>query len=99
VAFGLLVTGGLLPIGERGLRTSLRSGALNRVGKMSTNSVTTRGRRGDRSGISSTFRRFSSNVEGAWLTPKELVDLLKGGRGVRSAVFIPKGEGEVVGYW
>jgi hypothetical protein len=63
------------------------------------NGIATRGRRGDRSDISGTFRRLSSNVEDAWLAPKELVDLLKGGRGVGSAVFIPKKEGEVIGYW
>jgi hypothetical protein len=71
---------------------------LNRVRKALINSVATRGRRRDRSDISSTFRRLSSNVEGARLTPKELVALLKGGRGVGSAAFIPKGEGEVVRY-
>jgi hypothetical protein len=63
------------------------------------NGIATRGRRGDRSGMSGTFRRLSSNTEGAQLTPKELVDLLKGGRGVGSAAFISKGEGKVVGYW
>jgi hypothetical protein len=63
------------------------------------NGITTRGRREDRSHISSTFRRFSSNAEGAWLTPKEQMDLLKGGRGVGLAAFIPKREGEVVRYW
>jgi hypothetical protein len=63
------------------------------------NGVATRDRRGDRSGMSGTFRRLSSNVEGAQLAPKELVDLFKGGRGVGSAAFISKGEGEVVRYW
>jgi hypothetical protein len=72
---------------------------LNRVGKVLTNGIATRGGRGDRSGVSSTFRRLSSNAEGAWLAPKELVDLLKGGRGVGLAAFISKGEREVVGYW
>jgi hypothetical protein len=38
-------------------------------------------------------------MEGAWLAPKELVDLLKEGRGVGSAAFISKGEREVVRYW
>jgi hypothetical protein len=90
-----LVTGG----GEGTLRASLRSEALNRVGKASTNGVTTRGGRGDRSGVFSTFRRFFSNAEGFWLAPKELVDLLEGGRGVGLAVFISKREGKVVGYW
>jgi hypothetical protein len=85
--------------GEGTLRASLRSEALNRVRKASANGIATRGGRGDRSGVSSAFRRLSSNVEGSWLTPKELVDLLKGGRGVGSAVFISKGEGKVVRYW
>jgi hypothetical protein len=49
--------------------------------------------------MSSTFRRFSFNVEGAWLAPKELVDLLKGSRGVGSAIFISQGEREVIRYW
>jgi hypothetical protein len=52
--------------GEEGtLRTSLRSRALNRVRKVSTNGIATRGRRGDRSGVSGTFRRLSSDMEGA----------------------------------
>jgi hypothetical protein len=72
---------------------------LNRVRKALTNGIATRGRRGDRSDVSSTFRRLSSDVEGAQLTPKELVDLLKGGRGVGSAAFVSRGEGKVVGYW
>jgi hypothetical protein len=72
--------------------------ALNRVGKVLTNGIATRGGRGDRSGVSSTFRRLFSDMEGLWLAPKELVDLLKGGRGVGSAVFISKGKGKVVGY-
>jgi hypothetical protein len=72
---------------------------LNRVGKASTNGIATRGRRGDRSDMSSTFRRLSSNAEDAWLTPKKLVDLLKGGRRVGSAAFIFKGKGEMVRYW
>jgi hypothetical protein len=49
--------------------------------------------------VSGNFRRLFSNVEGSWLTPKKLVDLLKGGRGVGSAAFISKGEGKVVRYW
>jgi hypothetical protein len=48
--------------------------------------------------VSSIFRRFSSNTEDSWLTSKELVDLLKGGRGVGSAAFISQGEREVAGY-
>jgi hypothetical protein len=85
--------------GEGILRASLRSGALNRVGKASTNDIATGGRRGDRSGVSSTFGRFSSDAVGSWLTSKELVDLLEGGRGVGSAAFISRWEREVVGYW
>jgi hypothetical protein len=85
--------------GEEGtLRTSLRFGALNRVRKALTNGIATRGRRGDRSDVSGAFRRLSSDMEGVWLTPKELVDPLKGGRGMGSAVFISKGEREVVRY-
>jgi hypothetical protein len=38
-------------------------------------------------------------MEGAWLASKELMDLLKGGRGVGSATFISKGEGKMVRYW
>jgi hypothetical protein len=62
------------------------------------NGIATRGRRGDRSDMSSTLRRLSSDLEGAWLAPKELVDLFKGGRGVGLATFISKGEGKVVRY-
>jgi hypothetical protein len=50
---------------EGTLRASLRSGALNRVRKVSVNSIATRGRREDRSSVSSTFRGLSSNTEGA----------------------------------
>ena len=85
--------------GEGTLRTSLRFRALHRVKKAPTNGITTRGRRGDMSGMSSTFRRLFSDVEGVQLAPKELVDLLKEGRGVGLAAFISKGEGKVVGYW
>jgi hypothetical protein len=85
--------------GEGTLRTSLRSRALNRVEKVLTNGIAIRGGRGDRSGVSGTFRRLFSNAEGARLTPKELVDLFKGGRGVGLTAFISKGEGKVVGYW
>jgi hypothetical protein len=49
--------------------------------------------------MSGTFRRFSSDIEGSWLIPEELVDLLERGRGVGLTVFISKGEGKVVGYW
>jgi hypothetical protein len=64
-----------------------------------TNGIAIRGRREDRSGMSGTFRRLSSDAEGAQLAAKELVDLLKEGRGVGSAVFISKGEEKVVRYW
>ena len=72
---------------------------MNRVRKALTNGIATRGRRGDRSGVSGNFRRLSSDAEGSWLTPKELVDLLEGGRGVGSAAFISKGEGKMIRYW
>jgi hypothetical protein len=48
--------------------------------------------------VSGAFRRLFSDAEGSWLTPKELVDLLKEGRGVGSAIFISKREGKVVRY-
>jgi hypothetical protein len=71
---------------------------LSKVEEASTSGVATRGRRGDRSGMFSTFRRFSSDMEGFWLIPEKLVDLFEGGRGVGSTAFISKGEGKVVGY-
>jgi hypothetical protein len=72
---------------------------LNRVRKALMNGIATRGRRGDRSGVSGTFRRLSSNMKGAWLISKKLVDLLEGGRRVGLAAFVFQGKGEVVRYW